>query len=107
MKVTKGGAWYDDGTSVPEKQAQKLIFGRTDLVASDVAFIRLVNERNIDKLEVLPSILTEAVYYLAFANKYYKAHKNEVETYWSEIAKVSNSAPYKAKIETSDSTVKP
>ena len=107
VEVTKGGALFDNGTSVPEQQAQKLIFGRTDLVASDVAFIRLVNERYMDKLEVLPSILTEAVYYLAFASKYYKAHKNEVETYWNEIAKVSNSAPYKAKIETSDGIVKP
>ena len=96
--VTKGGAQVEESAKTVEQQAQKLLSGRLDLVAADVAFVKLVDEKYKDKLEPVPALLTEAFYYLAFSSKYYNAHKTDAETFWTEIAKVRASPAYKAKI---------
>jgi hypothetical protein len=96
--VTKGGGGIDDGAKTVEQLAAKLLAGRVDLVAGDVAFAQLVNARYQDQLEALPTMLHESHYYLAFSTQYYRANQGEVEAFWIELAKVKNSAGYKASI---------
>lgn len=96
--VTKGGAQVDEGAKTVDQQAQKMINSRLDMVAADIAFVKLVDEKYKDQLEPIPSLLMEASYYLSFSSKYYNAHKADVEKFWTEMAKVKASPAYKAKI---------
>jgi len=98
VAVTKGGAQYYDGAKTVEQQVKMLLIDRVAMVAGEPAFTTLVNEKYRDKIESLPVPLSEAHYYLVFSNKYYDSQKDNVDTFWREIARVKNSAEYKRRI---------
>ncbi|MCG2586134.1 hypothetical protein [Massilia sp. TS11] len=79
----------DGGGLANEQNAQKVLAGRSNVMATYAGDARALLERPEfrGRLELLTPALSSGTYYLAFNRNYYKAHTAQVEALWKASAR--------------------
>lgn len=93
------GAQVDDGNRLALGSLQKLAAGRVVAVALQTQEGDAQLEQNPElaaRIERVSPVLVEKPYFLVFSRAYYARHETQVRAIWATIAKVRESAEYKA-----------
>jgi polar amino acid transport system substrate-binding protein len=91
------GITVDDGSPSPEKNLEKLLFGRFSAVALQTEQGDFCVEKNPEfkaKIERISPVLVKKAYYLIFSKQFTAKHPEHVDATWKTIEQVRESAEY-------------
>lgn len=86
-QVKRHGGRADEGARTDERNLEKLLAKRIDLMAAyDLDLQPLLSGKYQGKVVVLPIPLSETSYYLVFAKKFAVGHQDLVQRFWHSLA---------------------
>lgn len=88
VDVGRAGGIVDDRSYSVHSLARRLLAGKLDLVAADASLAELVNSKYPGQIEALPAKLNNEPHYLVFTPDYYSKHRDLVESFWNELARL-------------------